>query len=101
LYIENYALAKAQGKAITLDRLVLRAVSVQHLAHWRDKVVVTRGGLVSPRFHRLCLVIHSLSLFVGYGTMALHQYCWSNGPDRDARHPYGETDFPELSTKVK
>jgi hypothetical protein len=40
LHLENYALAKAQGKEITLDRLVLRAVSVQHLAHWRDKVTV-------------------------------------------------------------
>jgi hypothetical protein len=37
---KNRTLAKAQGKALTLDRLVLRAVSVQHLAHWRDKVTV-------------------------------------------------------------
>lgn len=37
---KNRELAIKQGKAIVLDRLALRAVSVQHLAHWRDKVTV-------------------------------------------------------------
>ena len=37
---QNRELAKKQGKPIVLDRLALRAVSVLHLAHWRDKVTV-------------------------------------------------------------
>ena len=37
---KNRDLAIAQGKPIVLDRLALRAVSIQHLAHWRDKVTV-------------------------------------------------------------
>lgn len=44
---KNRALAIAQGKPIVLDRLALRAVSIQHLAHWRDKVTVQ-----SYYFHR-------------------------------------------------
>ena len=36
----NREFAKKQGKPIKLDRLALRAVSVLHLAHWRDKVTV-------------------------------------------------------------
>ena len=37
---KNRELAEKQGKPIELDRLALRAVSVLHLAHWRDKVTV-------------------------------------------------------------
>lgn len=37
---KNRELAEKQGKPIALDRLALRAVSVLHLAHWRDKVTV-------------------------------------------------------------
>lgn len=37
---KNKELAIKQGKAITLDRLALRAVSVLHLAHWRDNITV-------------------------------------------------------------
>jgi integrase len=37
---KNRELAIKQGKPTELDRLVLRAVSVLHLAHWRDKVTV-------------------------------------------------------------
>lgn len=37
---ENRKLAIKQGKPVELDRLVLRAVSVLHLAHWRDKVTI-------------------------------------------------------------
>ena len=37
---KNRELAEKQGKPINLDRLALRAVSVLHLAHWRDKVTV-------------------------------------------------------------
>lgn len=37
---ENRKLAEKQGLPTELDRLLLRAVSVLHLAHWRDKVTV-------------------------------------------------------------
>lgn len=37
---ENRELAKKQGLPAELDRLALRAVSVLHLAHWRDKVTI-------------------------------------------------------------
>lgn len=37
---KNRELAKKQGLPTVLDRLVLRAVSVLHLAHWRDKVTI-------------------------------------------------------------
>lgn len=37
---KNRDLAIAQGKAIILDRLAVRAVSVLHLAHWRDNITV-------------------------------------------------------------
>lgn len=37
---KNRELAIAQGKPVVLDRLALRAVSILHLAHWRDKVTV-------------------------------------------------------------
>ena len=37
---ENRKLAEAQGKDTEIDRLILRAVSIQHLAHWRDNVTV-------------------------------------------------------------
>lgn len=37
---KNKELAIAQGKAVTLDRLAVRAVSVLHLAHWRDNITV-------------------------------------------------------------
>ena len=36
----NKELAEKQGKAVTLDRLAVRAVSVLHLAHWRDNITV-------------------------------------------------------------
>ncbi len=37
---KNRKLAEEQGKPVVLDRLVLRAVSVFHLAHWRDDVTI-------------------------------------------------------------
>ena len=37
---QNRELAVKQGLPTELDRLVLRAVSVLHLAHWRDKVTI-------------------------------------------------------------
>ena len=37
---KNKELAIAQGKATELDRLAVRAVSVLHLAHWRDNVTI-------------------------------------------------------------
>lgn len=36
----NRDAALAQGKAVILDRLALRAVSILHLSHWRDGVTV-------------------------------------------------------------
>ena len=37
---KNRELAVTQGKAVTLDRLAVRAVSVLHLAHWRDNITI-------------------------------------------------------------
>lgn len=37
----NRELAEVQGKAVELDRLALRAVSVLHLSHWRDGVTIS------------------------------------------------------------
>lgn len=37
---KNLLLAKKQGLPAVLDRLALRAVSVFHLAHWREKVTI-------------------------------------------------------------
>lgn len=49
---KNRELAKKQGLPMELDRLVLRAVSVLHLAHWRDKVTIQsyffRRGAAGP-----------------------------------------------------
>ena len=49
---KNRELAKKQGLPMELDRLVLRAVSVLHLAHWRDKGTIQsyffRRGAAGP-----------------------------------------------------
>lgn len=37
---DNKALAEEQGKAVELDRLAIRAVSVLFTAHWRDNITV-------------------------------------------------------------
>ena len=37
---DNKALAEEQGKAVALDRLAIRAVSVLFTAHWRDNITV-------------------------------------------------------------
>lgn len=37
---KNRALAQKTGKPIEYDRLALRAVSVLHLAHWRDNITI-------------------------------------------------------------